>query len=199
MSDEARAGESYSLAGGDVYEATRLFVQKYALPLAGKGGKLPLEHIYQGWQNRNALPRGSNEYAVVSILFSMQHGTSIQRTITGEGDQPDRQRVFGLVEHQVQIDICSNTDIAQQRANSLYVFCRSDIAVQHFNDAGLSLLYADQVRDLSFVGDSNQFVRRYTMTLRITSVCGVEVDFETFDEARASRIENVDVHHPPGA
>lgn len=175
----------------DVYEATRQFIRAYALPA------LPLEHIIQGWQNRASLPPGTNDYAVMSILYDTQHGTTVE---TFDAPSPNKEdpgvlSVVGLVELAVQIDVCADSDVARQRARRLAIVTRSSIGVQHFNDWGMSALYADDARDISFVGDARQFVRRWMTTLHLSINEGVTVELPYFDTAKMQRVEDVLVHH----
>lgn len=191
--DVARPSNPAPIGEADIYEAVRQFVAAYALPA------LPLANIIQGWQNRAALPPGTNEYAVISILFDSQHGTTVETFTAPDPDKTVEGTIEyrGLVELFVQVDICSETDAARQRARRLAVVTRSPIGVQFFNDWGMSALFAEDVRDLSFIGDAKQFVRRYSTTLHLSINEGVTVDFPYFDTVEASRVENVDVHHKP--
>lgn len=185
-----------ALTEAKVYEACRAFVAFAAA--------VPPERIVQGWQNHAALPAGTNEYAVVSVLSSRQHGTSVETFAAPNPDpaEPGRLTVQGLMELTVQIDFCSEDDDARRRADSLAVATRSSLGVSFFNDYGLSALYADDPRDISFVGDARQFVRRWLVTIHLCgggdnhdSGPGLTVEAPFFDRAAVSRIENVDVHH----
>lgn len=157
MSDIAKPANPAALSESAVYEACRDFVLAYALP------QLSPANVIQGWQNRAALPAGTNGYAVISILFDTQRGTTVE---TYAADNPDPAAdgvlsVKGLVELHVQVDFCSEDDTARQRARRLATVTRSSIGASFFNDRGMGALYADGVRDLTFVGDAQQFVRRY--------------------------------------
>lgn len=189
---DARPTNPRIVTEADVYEAVRQFVFKYALP------GVPLASIYQGWQNRAALPAG-NEYTVISILWTTQHGTAVEDFEAGDPDKeaPGTLTVKALREIVVQVDFCSETDTARERADRVSIVARSSFGVMHFNDYGLSSLYADNVRDLSFVGAENQFVRRCAATLHLSTNNGVTADFDYFDTVQTERIENVDVHHDP--
>jgi hypothetical protein len=101
----------------------------------------------------------------------------------------------GLIEIAMQVDICAEGDAARHRARRLAIISRSSIGVQHFNDWGLSILYADDAKDITFVGDANQWVRRWTTTLHLTVNEGISVDFPYFNTAKLARVENVTAHH----
>lgn len=192
MANDARPTNQRPVTEADVYEAVRQFILAYGLP------GYPLANIYQGWQNRAALPT-ENEYAVMSILWMQQHGTAVEFFTAPDPDEsvPGELTVKALTEIVVQVDFCSEDDTARQRADRLSVVTRSSLGVMHFSDFGLSSLYADNVRDLSFVGGEEQFVRRYTATLHLSTNNGVTADFDYFNKVQMERIENVDVHHPP--
>lgn len=225
MNDVARPENPVPLAEADIYEACKAFVLAYALP------ELPPDNVIQGWQNRASLPPGTNDYAVISVLFDTQHGTAVEsfaasdadrrsrigaaRSLHGShtlasadgcketfrADDPDAARpgiltIQGLIEAHVQIDICSETDAARQRATRLATVTRSSIGVRFFTDRGLSALYAEDVRDLSFVGDAKQFVRRCSTTLHLSYWSGDSVELPYFTTVNVARLEDVDAHHP---
>lgn len=183
MAETAQPSNPVILEQTDVYEAVRQFVLAYALPT------IPEENIIQGWQNRSSLPLGTNEFIVISILNSVQHGTN---TETFGGSQ---LAVRGLIEITVQVDFCSETDIARQRAQRIAVVTRSSIGPMFFNQRGMSALYADDARDISYVGSENQFIRRYMVALHLSVNDGLIVDYDYFDQVAITRLENVDVHH----
>lgn len=190
--DIAQPENPAPLNESSIYAACRQFVFQYALP------SMLFDNIIQGWQNRASLPAGTNDYAVISILFDTQHGTTVEDFVAQNPDKtvPGILTLRGMIELQVQIDICAENDVARQRVRRLAVVARSSIGVQHFNNWRMSSLYADDVRDLSFVGDAKQFVRRYSTTLHLSINEGVTVEFPYFDTAKMSRVENVEVHHP---
>jgi hypothetical protein len=181
MTDIAQPSNPVLVAEADAYAACVVFVKEYA----------GIDAVYQGWQNRSALPAGSNVYAVVSLLSSLPIHTPIERQIDDVSYEVSREN-----ELLMQIDVCGENDYeARQKAQMLHLAASSSIGIQYFNALGLSCLYADDPRDLSFVGDATQFVRRYMTTLHLSSWSRFTVNYEWFDTA-AARIENVDVHHP---
>ena len=194
------AQNSRPLPAGDLYEAVRAFVGFAGLPA------LPPEHILQGWHNHASPPAGVNDYAVIGAAFSVQHGTPVEFFEAPDPDPsaPGVLTVAGLVETAVRVDFCAEDDTARQRAFRLAVATRSSLAADFLNQYGFSPLYADDPRDLSFVGDANQFIRRWTVTMRLCGSggadsgggAGLTVEASFFDRAAVSRIENVDVHHP---
>jgi hypothetical protein len=193
MNDVARPTNPAPLDETSVYEAVRDFVRAFTFP------SLEAANVIQGWQNRASLPPGTNDYAVISILFDLRHGTTVEDYAWNKAapEEIGRLSVKALIELAVQVDFCADRDIARQRARRLATVTRSSIGVQFFNDRRMSALYADDARDISFVGDANQFVRRWMTTLHLTLTEGVSAQFDAFDKASMSRLENVDVHHKP--
>lgn len=192
QSDIARPENPAPIEEPKVYEACKEFLLKYTLPAMEE------ENIRQGWQNRASLPMGTNEYAIISILFDTRNGTNVETFTEGlDDDSPfGSLSIRSLVEVQAQIDFCAESDVARQRARRIETITRSSTGVQFFNEHGLTARYADDVRDLSFVGDAKQFVRRYSTTLRLSYWSGVSVDMEYFNKAEMARVEDVDAHHP---
>ncbi|MDL2315511.1 hypothetical protein LJC59_00310 [Desulfovibrio sp. OttesenSCG-928-A18] len=191
QADIARPSDPASILESNVYSACKAFVLAYALPAMSP------HCVIEGWQNRTSLPADVNEYAVISILHDKQHGTAVEE-YTWDSSSPDevgRLEVKGLIELAVQVDFCAENDSARQRARRLAIITRSSIGAQFFNECGMSSLYADDARDISFTGDARQFVRRWTTTLHLTLDQGISANFEAFDKALISRLEDVDAHH----
>ena len=191
MNDPARPANPTPVAEGDIYAACRAFVLAYALPA------LAPEHVFQGWQNRAALPEGTEEYACMSVVTSARHGTTVEHFSAPDPDPaaPGLLDVTALTRVGVMVEFCSAGDAARLRAQRFAVVARSSVGVQFFNDYGLSCLYADDVREHCFKGDANQFVRRYSTVLHLSLWSGDRVEVPYFDSASMARVENVDVHH----
>lgn len=179
------------LMEADVYAACRDFVLTYALPA------LEPENVIQGWQNRAALPAGSEEYAVISVISATQRGTTVEtfRADDPSTTPPGLLYIQGLIEVYVQVEFCGDSDLARQRAQRCAVVARSSVGVELFTRYGMSILYADEVREHCFKGDAGQFVRRYATTLHVSLWSGDSVEMPYFNQASVSRLENVDAHH----
>lgn len=176
-----------SLTSADVYEAVRQFVHIGAV--SASAPNIPLNAIYQGWQNRSVLPANGNDYAVISIISETQKGTN------ASAQQDEDLNIYGLFETSVQVDICADNDSSRQRATSLKMLTRSTIGANFLKSFGISALHAEDVRDLSFVGDAQQFVRRHMTTLHLSYVAKVSVEYDYFNQAKLERCEDVSVHH----
>lgn len=179
------------LSQPDVYTAAYDFAQAFALPA------LPPENIIHGWQNRNHLPETTNEYAVITVLDTKRRGTNVQTFTFNPATQEDGILVSStLVICGVQCDFCANDDTARQRAQSLELVSRSPMATDFFAPYGISPLYAEDVRDLSFVDGSEQFVQRFTVALHLSFWASIAAGVGWFDRVNLYT-ENIDVHHNP--
>lgn len=172
----------------DLYGAVYAFLAGCCTPA------LDPQNIIRGWENRVSLPPGTEEYAVMTIVKHQRHGT----TVEGEGTEPGTLELRELVEVTVRLDFCSAGDNARRRAQTVETLARSPAGANWFRRRhGLGCLYADAPADRSFAGTGEQFVRRWTTALHLTHwrVLALREDF--FTTARLTRLENVDVHHPP--
>ena len=88
-------------------------------------------------------------------------------------------------------------DFARRRAQSIETVARSSLGPQFFAQYDMGCLYATDARDLSFVGDAEQYVSRWMTTIRLSFVTAVSAELPWFDAVNLKRLENVDVHHKP--
>lgn len=175
---------------GNLYDALYDFVAMYAIPV------MDGNNIFFSNRNRMSLPSGHEEYAVIDVLSSVRHGTATEKLIPGNGSEPDKLVIGSLFEYLVQVDLYSVDETARQRAMTL-ANVGMRVGPQFFNQYGCSFLYMDNPRDMAFVGDANQYVQRWMLTLRVTMPELTTVELPGFDSVAVERIENVDVHHPP--
>lgn len=184
----------------DVYRAVCGFIETFGLPAmlpAPKTGR-----IFRGWSNRMSLPH-DNEYAVMSVISHSRRGTNVEHYDASQAaiDEDGILTTSELIFCDVQIDFCSDPhggrDYARRRAQAIETAARSSIAPQFFAGYGMSCLYATDARDLSFVGDAQQYVSRWMTVITLSFVTTVSADLPWFDAVRLKRLENVDVHHPP--
>jgi hypothetical protein len=193
MTDPALALNPAPLYEADVYAACRAFVLAYALPA------MQAQNVFQGWQNRAALPAGSEDYAVISIISASRRGTGLETFSAPDPDPaaPGILKIEALFKVAARIEFCAEGDRARRRAQRCAALARSGPGVGFFNGRGLSCLYADEVREHSFRGEAQQFVRRYATILHLSLWSGLSLEVPYFDKASLSRLEDVDVHHKP--
>ena len=176
----------------DIYEAVGRFLLKYAVPAVSQGC------IIKGFQNRIALPKGTNEYIIMTVLNHTRHGTNIYKFDASKAGtlEDGDETTIELVEVEVQIDCYSDSDAGRQRATAIEMMARSPYAVQHFREYGMSCLYADDVRDLTGITDADQFVYRHMTTLHLTYNATITMKLPWFDAVNVN-LKNVDVVFPP--
>lgn len=186
----------------DVYKAVKAFIAQYGLPaMPPATPKIP-SRIYQGWVNRAALPP-DNEYAVMSIISHLRRGTNVETFDASQAaiDEDGVLTTAEMIECDVQIDFYSDPhrpgNYARRRAQAIETVARSSLASQFFAQYGIACQYATDARDLSFVGDAEQYVSRWMTTIRLSFVTAVSAELPWFDAVNLKRLENVDVHHKP--
>lgn len=149
----------------DLIQAITDYLVEYCLP------SIPAKNIFYGNQNDISLPK-ENDYIIFSYLSSVRHGTN---TVSWEPKESNFIELEETVEFLFQVDFFADTSngksgmSAMQRAQTIEAISRSSFGVDFFNKYGLSLLYADEPRDLTFIGDSDAYVRRASLTLHISS------------------------------
>jgi len=175
----------------DIYAAVYEFVRQYAVPL------IPPANIYRGWQNYSALPPSSNEYAIISIISNTRRGTTVEEYNAPDPETDGTLSLHELVQCRVQIDCYSDDDNhARQRAQALETIARSTVGPAFFKQHNIGCNHASDVRSMSHVDGSKQYVKRCMTELYLTYWASVGLSLPWFDSVDAN-IKNVDVYHPP--
>lgn len=173
----------------DIYKAFFEYVAIFATPIMNQ------DNIIIGWQNRSYLPVDTNEYAVITVIDTKRRGTNVHEwydDVTLPHDTIVKE--MELVESGIQIDFCSNNDNAEMRARSIELVTRSEFGVKFFKTYNIAPLYADGTRDISFVDQSQQYVRRFMTTVYVSYWVNTTFKVTSFNEADIY-FENVDVEH----
>lgn len=176
----------------DIEAAVTEFIHAFALP------RLDKKAIFAGFANRAALPAGHNEFAVFTEIMHQRHGGNVTSFNQPRGDKDGTLTIKKLVRVTLQLDFCSDSPLAMTRAQAIETMASSETGVNFFKEYGLSCLYATDPRDISAVEDATQYVRRASMELHLSYWAGLCLPQQGFDHVHVNRIENVDVHHPPG-
>ena len=183
----------------DVLGAVNDFILKYVKN--ADIGPFAQPQIVRGWQNVvSALPKDSQEYAVLTLLATTRHGTNVHRYTHADGDTGLVETVSRMAEHMVQVDFCSafpqqTEEAACIRAEILEMLTRDRVATDFFAAYGFTACYAEDVRPLSFQNESEQWVARYSITMHLSGWTETPLDLASFEDVDLY-IENVDVHHP---
>ena len=171
-----------------LYEALVTAVEGWAFPV------LPRSLIRRGWVSRAALPAGTRDYAIVSILNRARHGTNVKHY----NPPVDPAEKFGTLTERTlrvatcQVDFYSDSEAGFQRADSLVTFVRGSMGASWFRQWGIGSLYADDIVQQDY-NDGEKFqVMQSTVTLRLAYWSGITSKLQFFDAVKINRL-NVDI------
>lgn len=175
----------------DVHKAVFKFIEQFARPALNSSA------IYRAQQNRAVLPAMSEDYAVFAEIGQYRRGTTIETFGVDETSLDGKNTYRELIEIDFQIDFYSGDDeTARRRAQCIETAARSTAGTDFFKPYGIGCLYASDVKDLTGITDSDQYVPRYMTTLRLDYWTGIEVSQDWFDSVVVD-LKNVDVVFPP--
>lgn len=153
---------------------------------------IPSDIIYRGYGNRSALPKGQR-YVVLVLADTARIGTNVSSDVQAADNVYETK---SLREYIVDIDFISdNQQQAQENAGTLEILSRSYIATSFFAEYGIGFNYADTLRYLPFVDQTDQYIHRYRITLHLTCWETVSVPQEYAEKIELNRVENIDAHH----
>jgi hypothetical protein len=161
--------------------------------------KLPLaaDRIYRAWPNRVALPKGDNEFAVMTPISLVRRGTNVERY---DGVK-EVVTLWALYLADVQVDFWGGGDKCLERAMALEIMARSPLSIGFMRERDLKVGVIDcpgGVKDLTTTGDADQYVRRAVVTIQLEFWNSLEAEqWGTLGPLLFEYFENVDVHHPP--
>ena len=164
------------------------FVHEFA-----KGDGVPQygeRQFVQGFQNMANPPRGTHEFCTVSLLNSIRHGTGWHHRTNEKTSDPEpfEQHLEAVVEHVVQIDMCSAEpyvlpQVTAERAQILQLVAGSNIATEYFENATggrLTCLYAEDAQDLAGFDETKSYTRRYMLRLHLAEKYDAHFDSDYF-------------------
>ena len=167
-----------------LYEALVSAVEQWALPA------LPRNLIRRGWVPRAALPAGTRDYAIVSILNRARQGTN-----TKDYAAPtDPAEPFGTITERTlrvatcQVDFYSESEAGFQRADSLVTFIRGMQGCSWFRQWNIGSLYCDDVVQQSYDDGEKYEVMQSTVTLRLSYWSGITSKLQFFDDVKVSSL-----------
>ena len=148
------------------------------------------DNLFRGYQNRSALPQ-TQDYTMYWLGDNTRIGTNVDEYKDFEAT------IHALREYTVNIDFCGDDQSSiEKRATNLAVLGRSYISVNFFKTYGITFNYAEEVKYLPFVDETEQYVHRYRIVLHLSRWDNVIVPQQTAIVVEP-HIENVDVHHEP--
>ena len=168
-----------------LYEALVSAVEQWALPALPKG------LVRRGWVPRAALPAGTRDYAIVSILNRARQGTNVKEyTAPSDPAEP-----FGTITERTlriatcQVDFYSETEAGFQRADSLVTFIRGTTGASWFRQWGIGSLYCDDAQALEYTDGEKYLVMQSTVTLRLSYWSGIISKLQFFDDVNVDKLK----------
>ena len=165
-----------------LYEALVTAVETWALPA------LPRTLIRRGWVPRAALPAGTRDYAIVSILNRARQGTNVK-----EYAPPTKpEEPFGTITERTlrvatcQVDFYSESEAGFQRADSLVTFIRGTQGASWFRQWDIGSLYCDDIVQQDYTDGEKYQVMQSTVTLRLSYWSGLTSKLQFFDDVKVA-------------
>ena len=167
-----------------LYEALVSAVEQWALPALPKG------LVRRGWVPRAALPAGTRDYAIVSILNRARQGTNTKQYIA----PTDPAEPYGTITELTlrvatcQVDFYSESEAGFMRADSLVTFIRGTQGASWFRQWNIGSLYCDDVQQMDYTDGEKYQVMQSTVTLRLSYWSGLTSKLQFFDDVKVSGV-----------
>jgi hypothetical protein len=167
-----------------LYEALVSAVEQWALPALPKG------LVRRGWVPRAALPAGTRDYAIVSILNRARQGTNTKQ-YTAPTDPAEPYGTITELTLRVatcQVDFYSESEAGFMRADSLVTFIRGTQGASWFRQWNIGSLYCDDVQQMDYTDGEKYQVMQSTVTLRLSYWSGLTSKLQFFDDVKVSGV-----------
>lgn len=177
---------------GTVYD----FILKYACRDPDVPAYKP-EQIIRGWQNLAHAPSDYSEICIITMLYSVRHGTNSY-------DFKRDDDTFGIrkiKEHVIQVDFLSaepatgpqNTSL---RAEAVETAFNSYIGPAFFENISpaLTALYCDDIRNNAALDETQTYTARFTATLHLSEILDFNYAMQYFESLKI-RLKNADAYH----
>ena len=167
-----------------LYEALVSAVEQWALPA------LPRNLIRRGWVPRAALPAGTRDYAIVSILNRARQGTNTKQ-YTAPTDPAEPYGTITELTLRVatcQVDFYSESEAGFMRADSLVTFIRGTQGASWFRQWSIGSLYCDDVQQMDYTDGEKYQVMQSTVTLRLSYWSGLTSKLQFFDNVKVAGV-----------
>ncbi len=178
------------LTQAQIFSAVEQFLLNFSTPPLTSDGL----HVIPGNTNDQALPADGGDFCIYTPLFMSRRGTNAEDWNTA----PAEAVIYDeYVETVWQIDCFSRSMVsAQQLATTYELIARSEAGVNFFKPLFIDCLFAENLRNLSFVLDSKKYVSRWSLELHLGFWKQVQVSFDFFTSVNVN-VVNVDVSFPP--
>lgn len=160
------------------------FIKTYAAPV------VPEEYVIWGNQNDITLPV-TDDFILFSPLNAIRHGTG------EENYDPDAGTITlaETIEVPVQIDCYANSESgsdgmdAFNRAQALETVSRSILGTRHFKKYGMSILYAENVRNMTYTDEDLRLHSRWSVTIHLSVRSVIQTTQEFFNSVGVQLVE----------
>lgn len=178
------------LTQAQIFSAVEQFLLNFSTPPLTSDGL----HVIPGNVNDQSLPADGGDFCIYTPLFMSRRGTNSENWNTAPAEAVNYAE---YVETVWQIDCFSRSMVsAQQLATTFELIARSEAGVNFFKPLSVDCLFAENLRNLSFVLDSKKYVSRWSLELHLGFWKQIQVSFDFFTSVNMN-VVNVDVSFPP--
>lgn len=178
------------LTQAQIFSAVEQFLLNFSTPPLTSDGL----HVIPGNTNDQALPADGGDFCIYTPLFMSRRGANAEDWDTAPAEAVNYDE---YVETVWQIDCFSRSMVsAQQLATTYELIARSEAGVNFFKPLFIDCLFAENLRNLSFVLDSKKYVSRWSLELHLGFWKQIQVSFDFFTSVNVN-VVNVDVSFPP--
>lgn len=161
----------------DIYGALYDYLVKYTAP------PMEPERYFRGNQNRVVIPM-DDDFCTFHIMGMNRIGTNRSQfdASKAQRDEDGTQSESVLQQVDIQVDFYSKDDeTAYQRAAGHHILFRSGIPTAFLKQYGLSAAYADDIRHIDNVVETNQYLDRWTITVHLQFWSTLDLEYPWFD------------------
>lgn len=178
------------LTQAQLFAGVEQFLLNFSTPALAADGL----HVIPGNANDQSLPADGGDFCIYTPLFMSRRGTNSENWNTAPAEAVNYAE---YVETVWQIDCFSRSMVsAQQLATTFELIARSEAGVNFFKPLSVDCLFAENLRNLSFVLDSKKYVSRWSLELHLGFWKQIQVSFDFFTSVNVN-VVNVDVSFPP--
>lgn len=178
------------LTQAQLFAGVEQFLLNFSTPALTDDGL----HVIPGNANDQSLPADGGDFCIYTPLFMSRRGTNSEDWNTAPAEAVNYAE---YVETVWQIDCFSRSMVsAQQLATTFELIARSEAGVNFFKPLSVDCLFAENLRNLSFVLDSKKYVSRWSLELHLGFWKQSQVSFDFFTSVNVN-VVNVDVSFPP--
>lgn len=178
------------LTQAQIFSAVEQFLLNFSTPPLTRDGL----HVIPGNVNDQSLPADGGDFCIYTPLLMSRRGTNAEDWNTAPAEAVNYDE---YVETVWQIDCFSRSMVsAQQLATTFELIARSEAGVNFFKPLSVDCLFAENLRNMSFVLDSKKYVSRWSLELHLGFWKQIQVSFDFFTSVNVN-VVNVDVSFPP--